>query len=171
MSRVVNIAEFWNVYDAAVAVSALESAGIPAICPDWHLFHLKPNLLFGSTGARLWVLEPDLQQSVEILQDGFRNRKPVNICPDCGSEALHSSALSAFAFWSSLFAAGMGGGAIFAALAQRSNRVHCPDCDKRMRITPAAPFSEAELGYEPPDASLGPWLREAYRKLMSLREL
>ena len=171
MTRFATIAEFWNVYDAAVAVSALENAGIPALSADWHFFHLKPHLLFGCTGARLWVLETDLERSAELLNHAFQQRKPINVCPDCGCEAYHSSIRSSLAFLSSFFVAGVGGGAIFAALAQRSRRLHCPACDKSVLLAPVAPFSEVELGYDPVGPTLGQMIHNGFHRLKSLREL
>ncbi|MBI1237409.1 MAG: hypothetical protein GC188_12060 [Alphaproteobacteria bacterium] len=52
MSRFVNIAEFWNAYDTAAAASVLQSAGIPAINTDWHIFNLYPHLMMATTGPR-----------------------------------------------------------------------------------------------------------------------
>jgi hypothetical protein len=171
MTRFVSIAEFWNVYDAATAAAALESAGILALNPDWHFFHLKPHILFGSTGARIWVLETDLERSAELLRAGHQQREPIHVCPDCDSEAYHSSALSVLAFLSSFFIAGAAGGAVFAALAQRSTRLHCPACDKAFHEKPPAPFTESELGYDPQGPALGEWLGNGYQKLISLRKL
>lgn len=83
MTRFVTLAEFWNVYDAAIAASALENAGIPAINTDWHIFNLYPHLMVATTGPRLSVPEVDLDAACRILTDGYDNAEPIYPCPKC----------------------------------------------------------------------------------------
>jgi hypothetical protein len=148
MSRVVNIAEFWNVYDATVAVSALESAGIPAICPDWHLFHLKPNLMFGATGVRLWVPNDRINEAEGLLLKGHDTATPVHPCPKCGGRTyrMRRWLLVIPITWLLL---NLGVGMTYGPLVFYKRKRFCWICYHQHLPAPVEPFTDSELGNTP----------------------
>ncbi len=84
----VQIADFWSAGEAAAAVSALQAAGIPAVCPDYHTSHYLPYVGMGATACRVMVPEPDLSLAASII--GFRRdtEHRLHPCKACGGASL-----------------------------------------------------------------------------------
>jgi len=148
MTRFVTLAEFWNVYDAAIAASALENAGIPAINTDWHIFNLYPHLMVATTGPRLLVPEAELEHGKVILLDGHENVEPVYPCPKCKGRTYRMRrwlviiALLWFVWGTGLYSA-------YGPLPFFKRKRFCWSCYHQHLPAPVEPFTQEELGYAP----------------------
>lgn len=148
MTRFVTIAEFWNVYDAAVAASALDDSNITAINADWHIFNLYPHLMMATTAPRLLVPEEELENASQILTDGYKNAKPVYPCPNCNARTyrMRRWLLVIPATWLAL---NTGLASTFGPLAFYKRKRFCWTCYHQHLPAPAEPFTKDELGYTP----------------------
>jgi len=148
MTRFVNIAEFWTVYDAAVAQTALQNAGILAVNTDWYIFNLYPHLMVATSGPRLLVPENDLEYASQILVEGYDNAAPVYPCPKCQARTYRMRR-----WWIVIpvliILWGAASGVTYGPLAFYKRKRFCWTCYHQHLPAPVEPFTEAELGYTP----------------------
>lgn len=176
MSRFVVLAEFWNVYDAAVAVTALESAGIPAINSDWHLFNLYPHLMMATTGPRVLVPEDQLEEAAQIMRPiygPYETSAPYETsypCPSCGNRTYRMRRwfLVIPLTWLMMQ---LGAPSGYGPLAFFRRKRFCWNCHHQHLPAPVEPITDEELGYDGHGPTVGEMAKRAFRRFMLLRKL
>jgi hypothetical protein len=148
MSRYVCLAEFWNVYDAAAAISALDAAGIPAINADWHLFNLYPHLMMATIGPRILVPEDRLDEASGIVGTIHSHEDCCYPCPKCGSRTyrMRRWLLVIPLTWLMLQ---LGLYSTYGPLAFYKRKRFCWNCYHQHLPDFPEPFTKEELGYTP----------------------
>lgn len=127
--------------EAHVTASALRAAGIPAVVANEHIMQQYPNLEFGFSRPKVLIPPACRDDAREILAE-VRER-PVELayaCSDCGGRTRRVRRIAVMIlFWLVAFQ--------FFPFFRRARR--CPACRKTEALAPPAPFTAAELGYEP----------------------
>lgn len=126
---------------AAIAVSALRAAGIPATLADDHFQQVYPGLGMGALRPRILVPPAcEVEARAIIAQAQTVTDEPLYPCPTCGGE----TAVKTRTVMSAL---GLALSGRFSELMSQPR--YCGDCDSYEDVSEPEPFTAEELGYPP----------------------
>lgn len=169
MGRLVQLADYWSPAEAATAVSALNAAGIFAVCPDYHTFHYRPWLGLGTTACRVMVPEFAVMQSAEIISVETRAEHRIFPCPVCGEASLKKRnwwiTIPYLFLLTSALAYGFG-----RDFWLKRERI-CMNCRHEWIPELAQPMTESELGYSPESTSIRQLSMRYFERFTALRKL
>lgn len=169
MGRMIQLTEFWSAGEAATAVSALQAAGIPAICPDHHTSHYLPYLGMGATACRVLAPASSVDDAKTILNVMPDQGPRLHACPECGGAGLQKRnwwITLPYMLWM-LATGAYGYGHQFWLRRDRK----CMECRHEWTPEPALPMTEAEIGYAPDTPQLGDLAQRYFERFMALRKL
>jgi len=78
------IARFYDVEEAQVALGYLKAQGFNVLLPEFHTLGAQPSLRVGLCGYRILAAEQDASAAAAALA-AQRPKSPFGPCPNCGS--------------------------------------------------------------------------------------